>query len=469
MQRPRRDDAPVTLAPEIDPASEFEVFFELEHGRLHHAVFMATGSRTDADDRTHEALLHAWERWERVRIMHRPSLFVIRRAMNPLRAVLSGRWVARRRRFRHEPTLEPFEDVRLDDETRGIVLDLSRDQRSSLTLVRSLDLSPGEAGRALGRRAASIRGDVGAAERLVRDRRVASPTSDLDDDDPVLDLLEKVRRACAPDPGAFDRHLAMRARAVRRRRASTVAAVAVVTAIVALTVGRGSQPDPPSGPPGVVPPPTDLAARHQLPGLLMAASVDVPGGWRVDGSIWGSGGVGFAALSTGQHDSTVSVAVFDLILLSPFDPVTGEIGVLTADARTRWFDRFDRRFDRRVRPRLEGETGVESRFHAWPPLSWIAAHAPARGAIHVSQLVVDGRAGSLLSFRGTGTGTTSALFTSFGQGSVVIRPGVRYSFWAPASDEPLAGEVLIGIASASGADVDVDAWRVIRSLTLRGY
>ena len=281
-----------TLAPEIDPASEFEVFFELEHGRLHHAVYMATGSRTDADDRAHEALLHAWERWERVRIMHRPSLFVIRRAMNPLRAVLSGRWVAHRRRFRHEPTLEPFEDVRLDDETRGMVLDLSRDQRSSLSLVRSLDLSPGEAGRALGRRAASIRGDVGTAERLVRDRRVASPISDLDDDDPVLDLLEKVRRACAPDPGAFDRHLAMRARAVRRRRASTVAAVAVVTAIVALAVGRGSQPDPPSGPPGVVPPPTDLAARHQLPGLLMAASVDVPGGWRVDGSIWGSGGVG---------------------------------------------------------------------------------------------------------------------------------------------------------------------------------
>ena len=468
MQRPRSEEATGALVPVMDPASEFELFFEVEHERLHHAVYMATGSRSEAEARAQGAFRHAWERWDRVRAMERPSLFVFRRAMNPLRAAFAHRRYAIRRGLRHEPSLEPFEDVQLDERVRRSLLDLVPPQRSASALVKSLDLTPGEAGRTLGRRAATIRLDLEAAQAIIRDHMEPVTSSVAEDRDPMSEMLDAVRRAAAPAPGAFDRHLAIRARVARRRRLTTVAIVAVVSAIVAFAAGRSTGPEPPRRIEGTDRSADPSTTRYQLPGMLMAASVEIPDGWRVDDSIWGSGGVGLAALSTGQEGSTVSVAVFDLVLLNPFDPGSGEVRILSANGRERWFARFERRFDRQARARLVPYGSIDlRRFHAWSPLPWLVAHEPARGPIHVSEPLIDEREGSLVSF--VKTGSTAALFTSFGDGRVVMRPGVTYAFWAPAQGESLAGEVVVGIAREPGATAGTEAWDLIRSLSLRSY
>ena len=78
----RTHRAPRPMEPEIDPASEFELFFELEHERLYAACYLVTGSRWVAEDTMQAAFLHTWDRWSRVSTMERPSLFTIRRAIN---------------------------------------------------------------------------------------------------------------------------------------------------------------------------------------------------------------------------------------------------------------------------------------------------------------------------------------------------------------------------------------------------
>ena len=69
-----RDDIadPRLSLPEVDPGTEFELFFELEFERVFGAAYLATGSRRDADHLTHLALLRTWDRWARVREMERP-------------------------------------------------------------------------------------------------------------------------------------------------------------------------------------------------------------------------------------------------------------------------------------------------------------------------------------------------------------------------------------------------------------
>lgn len=202
--------------------------------------------------------------------------------------------------------------------------------------------------------------------------------------------------------------------------------------------------------------------------MLMKASVTIPDGWRVGDSIWGADGPGVTALSTGRRGATVSVAVFDLILLSPFDPATNRIRALTANGREPWFAEFGRSFDRQMRSRLVGDVATDPlSFSAWDPLAWVLSRAPARGAVQVSQPRIDGREGSLISF--VETGSTTGLFSVFLNGTIDLRPGVTYSFWAPARGESLAGDVLIGIAQEPGAAHGAMGWDVIDSLRLRGY
>lgn len=471
MDHPLRHTTSTPSSPEMDPSSAFELCFELEYERVFGAVYLVTGSRRDAEALAQGAFQRTWERWDHVGTMDRPSSFPLRWALSPFRRAIHRSRMRLGRRHR-DPDLEPFEDVRLDESLRDLVAGLPRSQRAALALVRGLDLTPGEAGRALGRRAATVRLDVSAGEAAVEGWIQEEPsrhTTSAGDADPVTDVIDAVRRSAYPDPGAFDRHLVTRMKRGRRRRITTVALVAAVGALIAFTAGRGSGTGAPEGEGGSVPPLTDAApARSRLPGMLMRASAVIPDGWRVGDSIWGADGPGVTALSTGRRGATVSVAVFDLILLSPFDPATNRIHALTANGRERWFAEFRRSFDRQTRRRLVDTGDTDPlRFSPWDPLAWVLSRAPSRGAIHISQPRIDGREGSLVSF--VHTDATTGLFSVFRNGTIKLQPDVTYTFWAPASGESLSGDVLIGIAREPGARPGAPEQAVIDSLRLRGY
>jgi hypothetical protein len=61
------------------------------------------------------------------------------------------------------------------------------------------------------------------------------------------------------------------------------------------------------------------------------------------------------------------------------------------------------------------------------------------------------------------------LFSVNGDSLITLLPDVTYSFWAPAPGEPLAGDVLVGIAREPGTTPGTEEWGVIRSLALRPY
>jgi DNA-directed RNA polymerase specialized sigma24 family protein len=62
----------LSVVPEVGEAPAFEGFFLAQHERLFQALFLLTGDRYEADDLAQEALLRAYERWDRVGAMDSP-------------------------------------------------------------------------------------------------------------------------------------------------------------------------------------------------------------------------------------------------------------------------------------------------------------------------------------------------------------------------------------------------------------
>ena len=194
MDHPLRQTLSPSSSPEMDPSSAFELCFEVEYERVFGAVYLLTGSRREAEALTQGAFLRTWDRWDHVCTMERPSLFPVRWAMSPLRRV-RRRAEGLGRSARREPDLEPFEDVRLDEDLRCLVVGVPRRERAALALVRGLDLTAGEAGRALGRRASAIRIDVSGGEATVEAWIEEDPRSapSGDDADPVTEFIDALR------------------------------------------------------------------------------------------------------------------------------------------------------------------------------------------------------------------------------------------------------------------------------------
>jgi DNA-directed RNA polymerase specialized sigma24 family protein len=474
MEQDRLDRSEHTLLPEADPASEFELFFEVEHERVFGAAYLATGSRVDAADLTDRAFTSTWDRWDRVREMERPSLYVVRRAINPARIAVRRPIVALRQRMHGEPKLDPFEDVRIDDEVRDALASLPVRTRAAIALVRTLDLTAGEAGRALGMRAASVREEVERAEDVLV--TWLGSGDDLDEGsqaepDAIRAALDGVRRDARAPADAYDTHVRRRDRRTRRRRTSAIASVVALMSLVILAAVNGPElgrrptssarpRDPVGGHP--------LAeGAYRLPGLTVQASVTLPAGWRLGDSVWGADGAGMAAVSTGPRGGSVSVAVFDTVLLSPIDPDTNLVRPLTRDGRERWYARFVPGFERHRRDDLQAITDAEAAtWQPVGPLAWLLEHVPP-GRVRVSEPIVDGRAGSLVSF--VNTGPTAAVFAVAGSGAITLRPGVAYAFWTPGRGDPLEGAVVVGIAREPGATPGTGEWDVVRTLRLRAY
>jgi DNA-directed RNA polymerase specialized sigma24 family protein len=61
----------ITVA--VDPS--FEAFFSVEFTRLAQALFLLTGSSSEAEELAQEAMVRVYERWGRVSVMDSPTRY----------------------------------------------------------------------------------------------------------------------------------------------------------------------------------------------------------------------------------------------------------------------------------------------------------------------------------------------------------------------------------------------------------
>jgi RNA polymerase sigma factor (sigma-70 family) len=159
----------LSAAPEVDLTSAFEDFFAAEHERLFKALYMLTGNRDEADDLAQEALLRAYERWDRVGTMDSPAGYVYRTALNLHRNRVRGLVVRARRVFAAIPEEDLSGPLAASQDVRAALAALPRAQREALVLVDWLGLGSEEAGQVLGIDASSVRGRLHRAHATLRE------------------------------------------------------------------------------------------------------------------------------------------------------------------------------------------------------------------------------------------------------------------------------------------------------------
>src|SRR5512134_3960126 len=130
----------VSSLPGVTEAAAFEEFFLAEHERLFQALYLLTGDRYEADDLAQEALLRAYERWDRVGTMDSPIGYVYRTALNLHRNSLRALLVRARRLFAVVPEEDLSVPLSASHDVRKAVAKLPRGQREVLVLVDWLGL-----------------------------------------------------------------------------------------------------------------------------------------------------------------------------------------------------------------------------------------------------------------------------------------------------------------------------------------
>jgi RNA polymerase sigma factor (sigma-70 family) len=151
-------------------ALDFEWFFHAEYQRLFQALYLLTGNRYEADDLAQEALMRAYERWDRVGSMDSPVGYVYRTALNLHRSRLRMLAVRARRVFASIPIEDASESVAISDEVHQALADIPEAQREALVLIEWLGLDSEEAGRVLGIDASSVRGRLHRGRDSLRKR-----------------------------------------------------------------------------------------------------------------------------------------------------------------------------------------------------------------------------------------------------------------------------------------------------------
>jgi RNA polymerase sigma-70 factor (ECF subfamily) len=159
----------LSVVPEAVDAPAFEEFFLAEHERLFQALLLLTGDRFEADDLAQEALLRAYERWDRVGSMESSAGYVYRTALNLHRSRLRKLVVRARRVFAPVSVEDVSGPVAASHDVRRALARLPRGQREALILVEWLGLSSDEAGRVLGIDASSVRGRLHRGRASLRE------------------------------------------------------------------------------------------------------------------------------------------------------------------------------------------------------------------------------------------------------------------------------------------------------------
>jgi RNA polymerase sigma factor (sigma-70 family) len=153
----------------VGATSAFEEFFAAQHERLFQALYLLTGDRHQADDLAQEALLRAFERWDRVGHMESPEGYVFRTALNLHRSHVRALLVRARRVFWAVPAEDLSGPAATSHDVRSALARLPRGQREALILVEWLGLGSEEAGQVLGIDASSVRGRLHRGRASLRE------------------------------------------------------------------------------------------------------------------------------------------------------------------------------------------------------------------------------------------------------------------------------------------------------------
>jgi RNA polymerase sigma factor (sigma-70 family) len=159
----------LTPVPEVKAALDFEEFFRAEYERLFQALYLLTGDTYEADDVTQDALLRAYERWDRVGSMDSPAGYVYRTALNLYRSRLRRLAVRARGVFAAVPSDDLSGSVAIAHDVQAALAAIPDGQREALVLVEWLGLGSEEAGLVLGIDASSVRGRLHRGRASLRE------------------------------------------------------------------------------------------------------------------------------------------------------------------------------------------------------------------------------------------------------------------------------------------------------------
>jgi RNA polymerase sigma-70 factor (ECF subfamily) len=154
------DDSVVGLRPDREaPVARpsFEELFLDQHDRLYRALYFITGSRDDAEELMQDAFLKLWERWDSIGAIEDPVAWLFRVSLNGFRMRARRARVAARRFLPMTSPRDPFEDVSIREEVRGMLRSLPQRQRAALVLTEIFDYSSDQAAQILGIRPATVR------------------------------------------------------------------------------------------------------------------------------------------------------------------------------------------------------------------------------------------------------------------------------------------------------------------------
>ena len=150
-------------------AQSFDDFFELEHERLLGALYLVTGNLQEAEDLMQDAFVKVLQRWDVVQSLKDPTGYLYRTAMNAFRTrYRRGRMAVRKMASLATRESDPFEDVEVREDVRLALVALTPRQRAAMVLTELLGYPPGEAARALGIKASTVRALTSQARANLR-------------------------------------------------------------------------------------------------------------------------------------------------------------------------------------------------------------------------------------------------------------------------------------------------------------
>jgi RNA polymerase sigma-70 factor (sigma-E family) len=131
---------------------EFEAFFERHYRELSRLAYLVTGDHAAADDVTGDALLSAWQHWERVQSSDQPIAYVRRIVLNLAASRVRRRVRERRGLVMLLPAVNhhaPASDLAAVIDVRAALLALPPRRRACVVLRYAFDLSEEEVSRTL--------------------------------------------------------------------------------------------------------------------------------------------------------------------------------------------------------------------------------------------------------------------------------------------------------------------------------
>jgi RNA polymerase sigma factor (sigma-70 family) len=164
-------------------ARSFERFFQDEYDGLSRALYLVTGSRTEAEDVAQEAMVRVFEHWDRVMSTRSPVGYLYRTALNLYRSRLRRAAVRLRRGTPETAHLDPIAVAEDRDELGRLLAALPDGQREALVLVAWLGMTNSEAGEVLGIEPVSVRVRVSRATAALRAGRDHEPVREGDHDE----------------------------------------------------------------------------------------------------------------------------------------------------------------------------------------------------------------------------------------------------------------------------------------------